>query len=339
MSSKRTNKLQYIAGNYAAGFTASAKAKLDAEDIMVDCNILNVGQPRTDYPVSWKSYLRVITGYLKVMSRLQKNGILFLQHPFSQTLEYIKLAKRRRNKVVLLVHDLNILRDWDSSKEIEILNSADILIIHTPAMKAFLEKNNIGKEYVELECFDYLHGSKVKIPSISDGFKVAFTGNLQKSPFIDKLQLKNCKIHLYGIGIENRKVNENVEYRGCFPPEKLAENMSEHFGLVWDGESTETCSGLTGEYLKVNAPHKFSMYISAGIPVIVWDKSALAPFVQRHKIGLVVSSLEGMDEILKDIGEQEYKELSANVLEIQAKMSAGGFLKEALKKAEKIVSK
>ncbi|MDE6717119.1 MAG: hypothetical protein K2J70_02910 [Muribaculaceae bacterium] len=274
---------------------------------------------------------------MKVYFGIGRDGVIFLQYPTGRIQEFTNLAKRRGNKVVIIVHDLDILRNMAGEKEIEVLNAADLLIVHTPAMREYLKKKGIGREYVVLECFDYLYGSTVKIPEVAGEYKVAFTGNLTKSKFLDRVNLKNAKLHLYGIGIETRKLNNGVEYKGCFPPEQLADNMSEHFGLVWDGESPDTCAGQFGEYLKVNAPHKFSMYLSAGLPVIVWKESALAPFVGKNNIGLVVSSLSEMDERLGSISSEEYGRLLTNVSKIQKKMLSGGFLKEALKRSSEIV--
>jgi hypothetical protein len=32
-------------------------------------------------------------------------------------------------------------------------------------------------------------------------------------------------------------------------PEELIKNLQGRYGLVWDGDALDTCSGLTGEYL------------------------------------------------------------------------------------------
>ena len=35
----------------------------------------------------------------------------------------------------------------------------------------------------------------------------------------------------------------------------------DYLGLVWDGDSCSSCSGVCGEYLKINNPHKISFYL------------------------------------------------------------------------------
>lgn len=328
---------QYIASNYHDMFTASGKAKSDSEDI-VKKEYKNVGLPRTFYPIGWKSYLSVIGSFAKANLTIKAESILFIQYPSSWALKYINLAHRRGNKVIVLIHDLNILRNWDSKEEEEVLKAADVLIVHTPAMKNFLKAKGFGNKSVVLGCFDYLYGKQAKIPDFNDGIKkVAFTGNLKKSEFIDKVNFEKITLNLYGIGIEERTLANGVKYIGCFPPDKLAENMNEHFGLVWDGDSVDTCSGQLGEYLKLIAPHKFSMYLSAGLPVIVWKESALAPLVKEYGIGMIVESLNEMEKKVSTITEDEYSTMVKNVERIKTKLSNGNFLIKALKEAESLI--
>ena len=39
-------------------------------------------------------------------------------------------------------------------------------------------------------------------------------------------------------------------YFGSFLPDELPVALEGGFGLVWDGDSAETCSGVFGEYLR-----------------------------------------------------------------------------------------
>ena len=50
------------------------------------------------------------------------------------------------------------------------------------------------------------------------------------------------------------------------------------------------CTGQYGEYLKINSPFKFSLYLAANRPVVVWSKSALASYVKEYKLGICVDS-------------------------------------------------
>ncbi|MBT3589086.1 MAG: hypothetical protein HN507_10605, partial [Flavobacteriaceae bacterium] len=105
------------------------------------------------------------------------------------------------------------------------------------------------------------------------------------------------------------------------------------FGLVWDGVSTETCSGQYGAYLKYNNPHKTSLYLLSGLPVIVWDKAAIASFILDNNIGFSVSNLNELNDILKNIKYSDYLLMKANVLKVQEQVKIGQFLKNAVTKA------
>lgn len=326
-------KKVYIAGNYTDKFTASSKAKIDAEDILEKNGFKNIGFKRSHYPVGPKSYLRLALNMLRLLFTMPRNGVIVLQQPINHNKQLMQIAKARGNKVIVLVHDLNSLRDWNDSGEKEILNSSDAVIVHTAAMKKWLEEHKIGKNYVILEIFDYLHGGKV--PGISGDHKMelAFAGNLGKSKFLDHIKLNNAGLNLYGIGIEKRTLNNGTVFKGCFPPDQLAENMEADFGLVWDGDSADNCSGLLGDYLRLIAPHKLSMYLSAGLPVIVWKESAMAPFVIDNGVGFAVDSLSEADILIGNLSNEEYAKMKKNVDIVGQKLGEGNYLSKALDSA------
>ena len=56
---------------------------------------------------------------------------------------------------------------------------------------------------------------------------------------------------------------------GSFLPDELPSALEGSFGLVWDGDSSKTCSGVFGEYLRYNNSHKASLYLASGFPIIV----------------------------------------------------------------------
>ena len=109
------------------------------------------------------------------------------------------------------------------------------------------------------------------------------------------------------------------------------------FGLVWDGPSIKTCCGGMGEYLKYNSPHKFSLYLASLVPVIVWSQAAVADIVKDYGIGLVVDSLDELEQVLPSITVEEYNRMIDNIKPIQCKLLQGHFLYEAVKKAESII--
>ena len=120
-------------------------------------------------------------------------------------------------------------------------------------------------------------------------------------------------------------------------PEELIKNLQGRYGLVWDGDSLDTCSGLTGEYLKVNNPHKLSLYLAVGLPVIIWSEAAEAEFVRKNNVGLTISSLYELPVKLAAISESDYEIMKNNAMAVGKHLRRGEYMMKAIKKAEKII--
>ena len=122
-------------------------------------------------------------------------------------------------------------------------------------------------------------------------------------------------------------------YKGSYPPEELPKYLNRGFGLIWDGETVDTCSGDYGNYLRYNNPHKLSLYIASGIPVFIWNEAAEAPFVENNKLGFAISSLKDIDVIFEKLDEKEYMVLADNVDEFSLKLIDGINTKNAIGEA------
>lgn len=83
--------------------------------------------------------------------------------------------------------------------------------------------------------------------------------------------------------------------------------------------------------LKINNPHKTSLYLASGMPVIIWDKAALAEFVQRNCCGITIKSIGEIDEKLKVMSEEEYQTIKANAENIGKRLRSGYYTISALK--------
>ena len=125
-------------------------------------------------------------------------------------------------------------------------------------------------------------------------------------------------------------------YNGSFSPEELVSHLEGSFGLVWDGISAETCAGAFGEYLRINNPHKLSLYLAAGLPVIIWKEAALAPFVAENKVGFAVSSLYEIRDVVDRLPDNEYQTMKENAKQIGLHLRKGQYLLTALSKVEEI---
>ena len=130
----------------------------------------------------------------------------------------------------------------------------------------------------------------------------------------------------------------NVEYKGSFKPNEIPYKLDGSFGLIWDGNSIDTCAGSVGEYMKYNNPHKLSLYIASGLPVIVWKQAAVAKFVEDNNIGFTVNSLKEIADQIDKLTEEDYKNYLVNIKKLQEKVCNGYFTNRALDEAEKYLN-
>lgn len=174
---------------------------------------------------------------------------------------------------------------------------------------------------------------------ISEHPSISIAGNLAigKCAYIyrifEKGSNKKLMVHLYGNHYQEDKSHPNMHYHGSFPPAELPKQLKGSFGLVWDGISAGTCAGNTGEYLKYNNPHKASLYLASGFPVIVWSKAAIADFVKRKDVGITVDSLYDLESAIAQIDESRYQEMLANVRQVSKELQKGDYTVRALEKA------
>lgn len=326
----------FLKETYAKANHAGPKARMDAEKIMLD-----------------SGYLEYVLTESQKNNNLNQNDIIIFQFPLLwQSLKKqirMKFLKKRNFKAYLLIHDIESLRnkkiksfsDFKYSivyflQNKTVLERVDGIIAHNDKMKSELVKMGISKEkIVPLEIFDYL------IPNFNgdknyDKDKILLAGNfdIRKTRYARELPEKP-EFEIYGINFEDENLPNNVHYKGAFTPDELPNHLQGGFGLVWDGDSAHTCSGLYGEYLKINNPHKASLYLASGFPIIVWKQSALADFVRNNNCGILVNSLFEIAETLKSISEGEYQELIKNSKRIGEKIRQGHYLKTALEKYER----
>ena len=274
-----------------------------------------------------------------------KNSIVFINHPFTLfvMLHYGYSYLAKKNYVILLSHDLDFIRMHKKKRKIlQQFSKAECLIVHNEKYADVLRAEGIHVPMVSLQIFDYiLNNKKLNFPIRYFARKISFVGNLDKSEFITEWAKAEKSYQIELIGSCRSKTLEQISqyncYKGVFPSDDVPYQITGAFGLVWDGSSVETCDGLYGEYLKINNPHKASLYLACGIPVIIWSQAALADFVMKNEVGFLIDSLNDIESILDSMTEEKYQEMINNIKPIQSKIQGGGFLKEALSTAERII--
>lgn len=298
----------------------------------------------------WGSNILKIKEFFKLCKKLffRSKSLYFFRYPLfyinnrSYYAVYLyqwvlyKFMKISRNKICVIVSDLDFVRNEgfkNTYKDIRFLKNFDYIIVHNAIMKDFLIENGLDeKKLINQEIGNNLSDDFI-LPQRRLSKILVFSGNLSKSKFLFKFTNENIvsyKINLYGIGFNKKNENKILKYKGSYSSEDIVKILDGSFGLIWDGDDINICSGLYGEYTKINNPSKFSQYIVAGLPIIVWSKSALASLVKKYDIGFYVDNLYQVDEYLNKMTEYEYNRYLKNVLCMRNLIMKGYHFKKSI---------
>jgi len=341
--------MYYISRNYKSIYNAAGKAKTDCEYSLQKLGFKNLGFKQSSIPNSALGTLKNLFGISMALMRLPFNSVLCTQYPNNKFRGFILfVAKLKRCKIITIVHDVRTLKGRTKERESELskIVCSDVIIVHNESMKTWFIEQNTKIPIVVLGIFDYVSD---EIPTqnldatVPKPYRIAYAGGFGegKNSYIfdfDILPHSQYVLKLYGIGFDpaKRKIDENesvVFYEGAFPSNQIAHKITADFGLVWDGVSTESCSGDYGAYLKYNNPHKTSLYLLCGLPVIVWNEAAIATFIKQKDLGICIDNLANLDAVLKALKPEDYLRMKTNVLNIQEKVSNGFFVESSIKAA------
>ena len=293
--------------------------------------------------IQYINFIIIICNFYQHFHKI-KECYIFIQYPFTaffsdRIKKYIfNFLHRRKNRIIVLFHDIEGLRYNKPNKfEKFCIENSDVCIFHTKEMEQKIRESGINvKRSVYLEFFDYLNSIEVSSPKKLLNSKIIFAGNLKKASFLTNLEnlplSDYFEFYLYGVGGTSLSKGKHIFYKGVFEPNEI-NKIEGNWGLVWDGDSTETCSGYFGEYLKINSPFKFSLYIAANKPVIVWKNSAMARYVEKYHLGICVDSLAEIPLVISSLSNEQLNSIIENVSKLSKQVRNGYKLNEAINKS------
>ena len=335
-------KRAYISRNYKSTASAGGKAKTDIESIIRATGHRNVALKQTQHTNKIIDFIWNFSGIVKSIFTIPVRGFLVLQYPMKKYYSFVcSIARMKGTKVVTVIHDLGTFRrkKLNAKKEIERLSHSDYVIAQNETMRNWLIDHGFKKKLGVLEIFDYLSENsntstkKAPLPQYIVNYAGALTKRKNASLYEVKPYINSFIFQLYGNGFSDDTKNPNFIYKGFMRSDDFINNMNGDFGLVWDGDSLDTCSGNFGIYLKYNTPHKISFYIRAHLPVIIWKDAAMAPFIERENVGFAISSLKELDEILNNFPIERYNEMKKNTIALSQKLKEGYFISKAVGEA------
>lgn len=328
----------FVSRIYPDTAPTTAKARTDVEQILLREGYLDIGIG----PAARRGGIRLsnLRGTLRAARRLNPGDRLLLQYPMGRDFDFLAaVAHRKGATVTALVHDLLSAHHprITAADEASTLSSADRVIATNARMASFLQANGLTAPVTHLGLWDYLGESRPLPTAVSDHkIHIAYAGSLSpiKNRFLYSWGsvIDGYVADIYGRGFRmSEAASPQCFYNhGHVPAELLISGMTADYGLVWDGDSIDGCTGRYGSYLSLNTPHKLSLYIRAALPVIVWEGAAVAQTVKDEGIGLTVDTLRQIPERLAAVTEDEYNAMKRNVERLSALLADGHYLKSAL---------
>ena len=338
----RKNKLIYLLtlnfdpfADGRAKYVAASKATEDVRKILFKNFSIKEKVLRRRFRNKLIGPIEFILKFCFLCLSIPRRSVVFVQYPMVNISAFVKVVYLlKRFTSIAIIHDLQSYRYPSKNKihdEVTILNSFSEIIVHTEAMRAKIENDGVKKKIHVLDCFDYLLDNFQECQK-ADG-TIVYAGSLIKSIFLKDLHKINphMKYNLYGVPKPEIVFTDNVIYKGAFSPNDISV-IEGDWGLLWDGDSVETCSGNFGDYLQLIAPHKFSLYLACGLKIICWEYSAMAAFVKEKKIGITIMSLNEIEGKMRQLSFSDIHEIEQNVNAISKEVRTGYFFKTAMNK-------
>lgn len=230
------------------------------ENILISLGATNLGLQRTFYKSHIIAFFLNLCGIIKASLLLSPNDRLVLQYPLKKYYTWIcRIAHLRNAKVITLVHDLGSFRRRKLTipQEIKRLSNTDYIIALNSSMKKWLEEHGCQQSIGTLDIWDYLSNQISQSQHQKETkYRIIYAGtlNLRKNTFLVHFPqyINSFDLALYGNGNNLHGIDSlpHISYHGFIKSDELIASVQADFGLVWDGESLDGCTGSWGEYLK-----------------------------------------------------------------------------------------
>lgn len=264
------------------------------------------------------------------LSPVKSDDIVLHQFPTYMSAEFesdFAIALRHRGvQSAILIHDIEPLRLIKKAPwEFDVLNQYDMVIVHSQAMQDALITLGVHTQFIIQNFFDYL--SDYSLPA-QFSHKVNFAGTFQKSPWLQNYHGPEITV----FGSKPKKWRDvtfppAINYQGNFNPEDIVHQFQDGFGLIWDSDFDDK---TYQSYTKYNTPHKASLYLRAGLPLIAWSNSALGKQIIALNLGFVLDHLDDLADQLNKVDEAQYHIWQTNALKMTDKLGSGYYTKETL---------
>ncbi len=318
------------------------KARADVLRIAREAGYITLESAVPDKAETWwqtaKMHLQAVLEWGRLFFKLHHGDLLVLQYPWypsgtamiaRQALHFLQW---KGAKTAAYVHDMTSLQELNNARarwsDQELLPCFDRLIVHNRRMADYLSGQGVMAHHL-IPAVLPDHLTEAPMPERTPEMGVCVAGNLtrKRSRYLHDLPRTKLHWHLYGDGWKGKASRTDITWHGS-----RLEGLEGAFGLVWEGMSIRTVTGAAGAYMMLNSPRKLSLYLSQGMPVIVWKWSGLAEFVRENHLGLVIDSLGDIPGAIAALNAAEYAEMAAAARVWGDKVRRGDMTREALEK-------
>ena len=283
-------------------------------------------------------YAQAVYEWGKLFFKLRHGDLLLVQYPWrpartAMIARYaLHMLQWKGAKTAAYVHDLPSLRELNNTSarwsDQELLPRFDRLIVHNGRMANYIGSQGVKEEHlIPLMLRDELGDGEIPVRELAMSVCVAGDLTRRRSGYLHDLPKTKLEWRLFGEGWKGKATRTDMIYHGG----KLA-GLTGSFGLVWAGMSTRTITGAAGAYMMLQSPRQLSLYLTNGMPVIVWKWSALADFVRENHLGLVVDTLADIPGAISALTAEEYDRMAASARDWGRKLQVGGMTRAALDK-------
>lgn len=310
----------------------------DTERIFIREGFQPIRLPEGMFPFRyWKRYRAM----KKWVNQIAPGSVVAFQFPLYPRMyqQMVRLLAAKNVKILIYLVDIDGLKSADPvllKKELRVLQYGSHFIAHGSTMETWLRLQIPSARIVPRGPIDFL--APYIHPTRSAAAELCFAGNLEKSPFLLQMdQLKDIRLYVYGEGLDLSSYRaSNLEAMGTHYPAELPALLKGNYGLIWDGDSAFEASGAIGNYHQYIYPHKLSLYILAGMPVIAPKFSGAADFIRENRIGWLIDSLADLPALFKTIDEESYAHAAAQIKQFQQPVSEGRLLPDAIRRVFRI---
>ena len=345
--SKRPHTKYFVQEHLQEPYQNGGIGYTDAERIMAEAEYQPIFLP-CHFSFSVLSKIRRFLFIIRIFLTLPSGSIVvFLLPQYANMNRWLvnMLGWRRSVRRVAVLGDINGIKHNDPAllqKELNEFRQYDFLIAHNQRMKDWLQQELPGVQCAMISFFDFLAEPNGSAPQ--QDHTVAYAGNLEHGLFLNRvgaLKSDNPSVlfRVYGQPYTQQMAEQpNLEYMGTSEPYALPAKLKASYGLVWYGNSLDEVGGSIGPYLSIITPHKASLYLLCGIPLIVPEHTAVADLVQQYKLGIVIANLHEIQAAMDAVSPEEYTSMCNHARSVATSVATGQGFRLALQEVERLYS-